>query len=196
MAEKLFGLKLGNSPKQWWVAGGLTAVLVGVLAFNRDDTPEPPISPAPSEDAAGANSQASDNPRRSTPVDKVRVVRKSPAVRKRISAGRLPDLSSALKHDPFAIPSAIALPVQPEIAPQTAVAEATDEDSVTDARRQAVQQTLNDLRSKKIMLIFRQGDGAAALIGDRVVKEGQIIDGVKIESISPRGITVLPVDSP
>lgn len=59
-----------------------------------------------------------------------------------------------------------------------------------DARDQKARSLLSEFRSRKVKLIFRTNNKACALIGDRLIKEGEIIDGVKIVSISNNGVVV------
>jgi len=57
---------------------------------------------------------------------------------------------------------------------------------------------LNEFRSKKVSVVFRTADGtSAALIGDKqVVREGEVIDGIRILSISHEGVVVEVVPPP
>lgn len=59
-----------------------------------------------------------------------------------------------------------------------------------DPRDQKARSLLSEFRSRKVKLIFRTNNKACALIGDRLIKEGEIIDGVKIVSISNNGVVV------
>ena len=57
-------------------------------------------------------------------------------------------------------------------------------------RGEKAESLLAEFKTRKVKLIFRTNNKACALIGDRLIKEGEIIDGIKIVSISNNGVVV------
>jgi len=53
---------------------------------------------------------------------------------------------------------------------------------------------LTALRSKGAAAVVRSERGAAAVIGNRVVRVGDVVEGYRVVSIDPQGIVLEPID--
>lgn len=59
-------------------------------------------------------------------------------------------------------------------------------------RREKIQQTIAELQGQKVKMILRTDNKTSAMIGNRLVSEGDLIDGVRVVSILPTGVIVKP----
>lgn len=67
------------------------------------------------------------------------------------------------------------------------------EDAAVAAQRRTSEETFAAFTSQKVKMTLRTGANVSALIGERLVHEGEIIDGIRIVSILPTGVLVEPV---
>lgn len=186
------------SPKQAITIAGLVGVLLYVLVFSS--------VPNDGQTAAGLAS-----------TETLLLKRDRLAVEAKTAAKRWPAISLAdmLQQNPFKpIESPIA---EPPLATaddniEIEVAEVFEDNMTPDdiADDESPDQSIADLKSKhaeidrkgdsltalqghKVKMMLRTGNKVSALIGDRLVHEGDIIDGHRIISILPKGIRVEPV---
>jgi hypothetical protein len=94
-----------------------------------------------------------------------------------------------LKHDPFAVSEAFAK----QLAPKTS----SDGEDTPDAKQKQEdkklhqtlrQQALNKLVDQGVSVVVRGEKGPAAAIGSRLVHEGDVIDGFRVERIDAEGV--------
>jgi hypothetical protein len=100
-------------------------------------------------------------------------------------------LEETLQCDPFAMPK----PLADKIAPVETVKkkDSKSRDNLELARRaEAQRQKLESLRSKGTAAIVHDNRGAAAVIGTRVVRAGDELDGFQIISIDDNGVLLAP----
>ena len=182
MAEKLFGIPLQNERVKWLMVGGLAAVLAALVCFQDSEEPgalpeaeRPPARrPASRANSAGAAKGP---------------VRKGLRMAEPTAETARGHLDSALEFNPFALTPKLKTRLGIEAplvaAHETgAAATAADPQSADDKR-------LSEFRDKKVSAVFRTADGAAAaLIGNRLVREGDVVDGVRIKSITAQGVVV------
>ena len=113
-------------------------------------------------------------------------------------------LDEMLRHNPFAEPAS-PVPVKVEIPAlvvatpptgdlMTASDSEKEEEQLSEQRRQKVNAALAALRSDKVTMILRTDRKVSAMIGNRLVREGDIVDGVRIVSIQTNGVLVEPAD--
>lgn len=186
MAENQAKLPLGATPGKLALMGVLAVVLFGVLIYQfggmlfgsgSGGTPSPaartntnPVRPAIVETAAEP-----------TVVDKPR------PVWPRVS------LSDALAHDPFAVSSALAVLLGPEPEAEQPASVALNEAEQLRAAR--LRETLGMLRSHGVSMIFDQGRGPVATVGDRMLQIGDVIGGFRVVDISlQEGVVLEAVD--
>ncbi|MBX7072234.1 MAG: hypothetical protein K1X71_03735 [Pirellulales bacterium] len=158
-------LELGGSTKQWLLVAGLAIVLIGVLMFNRHTLPNEEGS-APEPSAPVAKSVASSK-------DKQQSTRRSwPVV----------SLEEALAYDPFA-------------EQQIAQSSANDQSQMAKVAAgpvpgQSVEtnEEESDLLNERVQSVVSGGQGAAAVVGDRIVRVGDIIDGFEVVTIDKGGV--------
>ncbi|MDB5388212.1 MAG: hypothetical protein JWM11_3858 [Planctomycetaceae bacterium] len=162
--------------------GVLGAALIGVLVFGQDGG------------AAAVNDAATTEPR-------ARRRAADPAVKSKATVWPKVSLEEMLAHNPFAQPN-LPKETEPKIpAPEEVAAaeaktlESAKAKSLEVERQTKVDAVMTDWRNQKVNMILRTDRGVTALIGDRKVREGQIIDGVRIVSIRPNGVIVEPVSS-
>ena len=65
------------------------------------------------------------------------------------------------------------------------------------ARALAIQQRLTKFRGQKVSVLLRTSDGgSAALLGGRLVREGDVVDGIRVLSISADGVVLEALPTP
>jgi hypothetical protein len=192
MADTVFGFKLENRRAAWLVIGGLAAVLFAVLVLDEGESEAPDAAAASSVGSArnagtpgDATSVGAPRGAPSGSSRSVRKIRQWPEI----------DLADVLKQNPFMLSDQAT----EELALQTGEAKETlptDEEIQAALRQKRLGETLDELRRTGVSAIFRTAQGNAAVIGNRTLKEGDVIDGVRIVSISDKGIVVEPMNSP
>ncbi len=98
-----------------------------------------------------------------------------------------PSLEDALRHDPFAAPATL------QTAPSAAAAKPSE-----DARREAaakrkaeLDQALARLRQEGVKVVVGSGErGNAAIVGTRVVRVGDDLNGFRVIAVEPSGIQI------
>lgn len=166
---------LGMTPKQAVLIGTLGVVLVGVMLYGQGD----------GQPAAQTTTEATPpaSRRRVAPTNTAAVHTKWPDV----------SLEQMLQHNPFAArnvassesnPSAeiAAAPVEPPVE------SAAEANPVANERREKAEAFLAELRTQRVKLILRTGEKVSAMIGERLIHEGEVIDGVRIISILPNAV--------
>lgn len=101
----------------------------------------------------------------------------------------VPSLASVIAYDPFAVPSRFPQPA-PEVPDVVAGTEETATDEQLTSRVAELQMQLETLRQRGVQVIIREGDGYAAMIGDRTVHVGDEINGFTVTAIEPNGVRV------
>jgi hypothetical protein len=94
----------------------------------------------------------------------------------------------AAQYDPFAMPEPLAKQTLAERSEKS-------RDGKAAPRNPASDPVLAALRSKGTHALFRDGDGAAAVIDNRVVHVGDVLQGYRVVSIDDDGVLVTPSDS-
>lgn len=108
-----------------------------------------------------------------------RVIQTNPFAELAPSAG-----ASLLQNKP--VVDVVAEPVVDAVPEdQAAVNDASDRDA-----RAHLSDAIADLKSRKVSTILRINGKKSALIGDRIVHEGDVIDGFRIVTIGPTGVIV------
>ncbi len=104
-------------------------------------------------------------------------------------------LADALDHNPFAAMKAAPAPpvaeiIQPSPPPAPAVKETQpDEEAPDDADKQAA---LENFRRQGVSMILKNKSKACAVVGGRLVHEGDVVDGVRIVTITSQAVIVEP----
>ncbi len=193
MADKMFGISLEDQRMKYGVVAVLAAILLTVVAWpgNAKQAPVAGVAaPARPGDAHRQPAQASGKAAASNAAN---VAVKKPVARRPVAAVSEEELQSTLQFNPF-VASAL-LQAQLPGSQQTSSQQA-EEQSAEKARALAAQQRLSEFKEQKVSVVFRTTDGTtAALIGKRVVREGDVIDGVRIVSISHEGVLVEAIAS-
>ena len=182
MADKLFGISLRNNRVKWLLVAGLAGVLWFVITGG-DGAP-----PDPAGVAAGQRAR-----RPAIPVPGT--TERAKVARFRWNGARVSDaeFEQMLQVDPFARKPALQQQLQIALAPAASESDmqTAQEEATREAAALAVQHRLKEFQAMKIHVVLRNSDGtAAALLGKRIVREGQVLDGVRILSISTDGIVV------
>lgn len=96
-------------------------------------------------------------------------------------------LEEALRHDPFAL----AGPLAQTVAAATAESKNSGKPlgEVDDPERR-VKQAISAVRSKGVKMVVLGRDENLALVGDRPVRVGEMLEGLQVTSITPQGITL------
>ena len=196
MADKVFGISMQDQRIKYLLVAILAAVLVAVIAWPGDAPPTDSravaagvrpnsashrSAPASSKAAPAVNSAAKTAGKKSRP-------------RPNVSAVSEDELEMTLSFNPFAPRNS----VQSQLAGETTISQQeAQEEAAEKARALAVEQRLSEFRGQKISIVLRMSDGASAVrIGKRLIQEGEVVDGIRVLSISAEGIIVEPVTSP
>ncbi len=152
--------------KQAVIIGVLGVVLVGVLVYGQ---PEAETVESPAAVAA------------ETPV--VRPVKTSPPKKKKWVKVAL---DKAVETNPFA---ELTIPKAPAAAePEPVAREAAAEMEAIAEAAKAREAAMADLRTQKVSVILRHSGKATAMIGGRMVREGDLLNGFRVISILPTGV--------
>ncbi|HUQ71765.1 MAG TPA: hypothetical protein VM165_19705 [Planctomycetaceae bacterium] len=187
MADKSTSVRRGMSPKQWALIGVLIAVLAGVLVSGRTG-PESPATDGQEPSAA--------NPARPSS----RANRHAASAEAKTSATAWPEISleTALSHNPFreTAPLQAAISEEEQNAPPesetplTANGPSPAVEMKEEDLGNAVAASTADPQSLRVSMILRNGPKLCAVIGERLVREGDVIEGLRIVSISTAGVVV------
>lgn len=205
MADKMFGISLGDQRIKWLLVVILAAILLAVVVWGGE-------APPPGSGAAAAGARQADGAQRSPPVSgktqgstaikspsktagKVpgNISGKQPRSRPNAAANPEDELETTLKFNPFAVRPALQRQIS---GSEAAIAERnvkqSHEELAQKARASAMQQRLSEFQGMKVSVVLRNSDGGAAvaLIGGRLVREGEVVDGIRILSISTDGVVV------
>jgi len=197
VADKLLGVSVGDQRIKWLVVVVLAAILLAVIVWGND---APPVGAGA---AASARARHEDSARRPAPISGKAAVETAPrnaakaAVKKSRTRWKFADaladeLELTLKFNPFAPKPAL----EPQLANgATAISDPNqiraEEERAEQARALAAQQRLTKFRGQKVSVFLRTSDGgSAALIGGRVVREGDVVDGVRVLSISADAVVL------
>lgn len=103
-------------------------------------------------------------------------------------------LKKVLAHDPFALPPALAPPAPAPTPKQAAEGRANRQQDIELARSRG--QALAAVREQGIQMILVNPGDPVALVGDRPVRVGDVLEGFQVVAISADGITLseLPVE--
>ncbi len=96
---------------------------------------------------------------------------------------------AAAQYDPFAMPEALTRQLT-EARKSPDALKSNNPASTRNARADS----LAALRSKGTAAVLRSERGAAAVIGSRVVRVGDVVEGYRVVSIDPQGIMLEPID--
>jgi hypothetical protein len=183
MADAILGLKVQRGKAQWLLVGGLAALLVGVILFSEEDAPAAP------ESTAGNTSESSAAGRR-------RAAAPQPAKRNapRWAKAAVPALEEAIAEDPFAMSPELSQALGLQTAASASAPPA--QNARPDGEREHASRTVAQWRSLGVSMIVTTPTGMAALVGNQLLREGQVIDGVRVVTIDRHGIVVEPVAGP
>ncbi len=169
------------TPRQWAIIGLLAAVLVGViwLQLGGSEQGEKPVAPQSGPAAAPGRAAATG----SAPGGPGK------------PAGQPPSppwpsftLAEAAAYDPFQpFP---APPATAEPMPKAAAKTKPPQDSAQ--RKARHEQALAALRKTGTTAVLRGPQGALAILGRRVIRVGDEIDGFRVVAIEPDGVVVKP----
>ncbi len=179
---------LGMTRAQGLTIGALVAILVGAIFYGQSGN-----TPANSDANVAVTPPASQDAARpaSTAVVPVKITTHWPAV----SRERM------LQHNPFKhleLPPDVSAEAQPEAPPDEPTPDATAEAAAAEAaalaaeKQKKAQEILTEFQDRKVQMILRTGGKASAMIGNRLVHEGDIIGGIRIVSILPNGVLIEP----
>ncbi len=195
MADKMFGISLADQRAKYLLVAVLGAILLAVIVWPGEAPPAAAGTGAPARhgETTGQPTQPAGRPAVSA---KAKAAGKKPTLRRAFTAAPAGELEATLKFNPFA--ASELLQAQLPGSQPTPTDKQAQEEQAERTRALATAQRLNEFRTKKVKLLLRTPDGAAAaLIGDELlVREGQIVDGLRIVSISHEGVVVEAVSPP
>ncbi len=194
MADKVFGISLQDQRMKYLLVAVLAAVLVAVIAW-------PGAAPPAESRAAVAGVRPIATAHRSAPASSKTVANSAAKTastksrpRPKISSASQDELETTLKFNPFAPRTALETQIASEMPSSEQEAQ---EEAAEKARVLAAEQRLSEFRGQKISIVLRMSDGVSAVrIGKRLIHEGEVVDGIRVLSISADGIIVEPVTDP
>jgi hypothetical protein len=180
----MFGISLRDQRVKWLLVVALAAVLLAVILWGGD---APPAQATAARQGAAAHRSAPASGKTLGNTVKKTTTRK-PRSRPNVTIQPEDELEMTLKCNPFALKPALQRQLPGNIEPDD---EQARKELAEKARAHAVQQRLSEFRGKKVSVLLRNSDGgAAALIGSKLVREGDIIEGIRVLSISSDGVVV------
>jgi hypothetical protein len=177
------------SPRQLLVVGVLGVVLATVLvgqfggASGKPGDVEggkSPRGPLPTTDQAGNRKPSTASAARSSQATSTQP---APEAWRKLSA------EIAGQYDPFAVPEPLARKIT-----ESRPAAEDRKSGKSAAKRDASAEKMAALKSKGITVIVRTNRGAVAMIGNRVVRVGDELEGCRVVSIDLQGIELAPAD--
>lgn len=187
MADSGWMNKLGVTPGKLGVVALLATVLMAVVVFQVTSSCAPATA---SQERAGV--------RRKPPL-RVPPQPTAPAAHADLPSPKKSPwtqimLEEAVQHDPFAVAEkpAVSTPVQPKPPEQPVKTDARPRQ--TDERNQRTKQALETLRGKGVKMVLLDGSEKVAIVGDRPIRVGEVLDGLRVVSITLRGITLAEQD--
>ena len=189
MAELEARVKPIATPRQLLVVGVLGVVLVTVLVGQFGGASGKP-GDAEVGKSSGGPSLTTDQASNRKPST-ASAARSPQATTSQPATQAWPKLSAetAAQYDPFAVPE----PLLRKITEGRPAAE-DRKSSKSSPKRDASAENLAALRSKGITVIVRTERGAVAMIGNRVVRVGDELEGCRVVSIDLQGIVLAPAD--
>jgi hypothetical protein len=179
MVDAGWAKKLGITPAKLGLVAVLAAVLAVVLILQLVGSDAPAsISPVPSEPRRKPRAAERTSPAAAT----------APAA-PRAEAPPRPQmaLADATQHDPFALAAELA---KPDAAAAAAAPSAQGRENAPDERQKRIEQVLEALNAKGVQLVLLGGSEEMAIVGGRPVRVGDMIEGLRVSSISVQGITL------
>lgn len=183
----------GVTPGKLALIGVLAVVLVGV--FYHQFAPEkepavvaPPAPPSATQAAAPTPPGTTDGQTAVVPA----------AERKKtltVTNWHSPKLANVVAYDPFALPAAFPKPPTPEEAALAQSAAVSSEDAAKrDAElaeeREKSEGELQGLKQQAVQVMITRNDEFVAIVGDRVVRVGDDLNGFKVIAIDSDGVHV------
>jgi hypothetical protein len=184
MADSGWMNKVGATPGKLGVVAVLATVLMVVLVFQVSSSGTP--TTASQERAAG---------RRKPPL-RVPPQPTAPAAQADQPSAEKPSwppitLEEAIQHDPFAVAKKPAAAAPPKPAQPV---KADTHPRQTEERKLRTKQALENLRGKGVKMVLLDGSERVAIVGDRSIRVGDVLDGLRVVSITLRGITLAEHD--
>ncbi len=189
MAEPETGPKPIATPRQLLVVGVLGVVLAIVLIGQFGGATGKPgdaaVKASPKERASQAG-QAS-GPKSAA----ASAARSAQAATPKPAPFAWPKLSAevAAQYDPFALPEPLARKIT-EVNP----AKVDRKSGIPPPKRDVSAENVAALKSKGIALIVRTQRGAVAMVGNRVVRVGDMLEGHRVVAIDSSGVLLAPAD--
>jgi hypothetical protein len=180
MVDAGWAKKLGITPAKLGLVAVLAAVLAVVLVLQLGGP-----------DAPASTSSVPGEPRRRpraaerTPAA---VAAAKPAPRAEAPPRPPMALEDALQHDPFALAAELAKPAANDAADAAGPTKADAAGHAPDDRQLRINQAIAALNSKGVQMILLGGNEEMAIVGDRPVRVGDVIDGLRVSSITAQGI--------
>jgi len=181
VADFQSGKPAAVTPRQLLVVGVLGVVLVVVLVVQFGGATSPtadvgPVGPtSPSGLVAGPRPPA-------RPSSSVAESKTALAAWPKLTA------EAAAEYDPFAVPKTMAEKIAASTSAQNRKSQKAS------PKRDASAEKVAALRSKGISLIVRGQRGTVAMIGNRVVRVGDMVEGYRVVSIDLQGVVLAPAD--
>jgi hypothetical protein len=182
------------TPRQLLLIGVLGVILAAVLIAEfggASGAPEgaSPGQPGPPASASGASAaDARPGPAASpTAPAPAAAAAPAPSAAENAAPRAWPKLDgeAAAGYDPFAMPAPLALRLAADQEGKRVAKPAR-------ATQRKAEEALASLRSKGTMAVLRNERGAVAVIGNRVVRVGDVIEGYRVVSIDAGGVLLAP----
>ena len=183
MADSGGKSKVGATPGKLVLIAVLAVVFVSVLLLQFTASEDPPAPQANAEESSGSDTRSTENGTSvpTSPPDNGDVPKQA-RQRPKIA------LEEVLRHDPFAVPASL-LPPPTKPSSASTVREVPDQARQQELQRQR-EQALATVRAQGIQMVFVGKAGQAAIIGDRRIRVGDVLEGFRVTHIDSDGVTL------
>jgi hypothetical protein len=207
IAKKPASKKLGVTPGKLVLIGVLSVVLVGVLYLQFGisapapavaTSPHRPVSAAPQAAPQAASQTATPQTAVTHAADTTQQTPSPPATTTKSElAGnwQSTDITKVVQHDPFALPASFPQRLKPGAVDKQAqeTAKTVDAKAEEEARAEVLKEVktqFEQLQKEGVQIVMQKHDKYVALVGDRTIHVGDVIEGFTVVAIDAEGVRV------
>jgi hypothetical protein len=180
MAEAGWTTRLGATPGRLGVVAILAVALVAVVLLELGDSSTPASA---SQNLNNVRQKPRLAEKTSTPASAAKTAMPPSDAPPR---PKVP-LEEAIQHDPFALAPALA---KLAAAQSAASSKTRAPHGQADERSQRIKQAVTALRNKGVQMVVLGKGEKLAILGDRPIRVGDVVEGLQVIAITPRGITL------
>lgn len=182
MASSGWMSKIGVTPGKLVMVGVLAAILVAVLVSQIGTRTESAEEPSREQQAKR------ETPRSAGAAARMSAIRESEVGDRKDRQWPEILLEEVIAHDPFALPEALAPPptVDSGTGPRKQRADAQQAQKLREEREKA----LAAVRERGVQMVLIDQKEQVAIVGDRAVRIGEVLEGFRVVAINSAGVTL------